>query len=65
MLTDNQKDLLRLMVYHTQAKPDQMKTWSAMADDDILAILNPWVAAKKANPNTSEGTYNAIIALGG
>lgn len=65
MLTDNQKDLVRLMQYHTQAKPDVTKAQGLLADDDILAILNSWIATKKASPMTQQGLVAEIVTLGG
>lgn len=65
-LTDNQKGLMRLMITHSgNVTEDQLATWAAMSDDDITAVINTWVTAKKASPNSTQGIVAKITALGG
>ena len=64
-ITDNQKQLLRMMIHYTNATPEKMAAWAGMSDADIITDINAWVTQKKANPNTAQGLISEIAALGG
>ena len=64
-ITENQKDLVRLMIVETRADAAEMKSLAAMSDENILAQLAGWCTQTKSRDDTTLGLYNQIIALGG
>lgn len=62
-LTENQKELARLMHYTDRSMPETMKAYAEMSDEDALTTLAAWVADKQANPATPQGLIAQIAAL--
>jgi len=63
MLTDTEKEILRFWLHRQLATPDQMRRISLLSDEEIRALLSPFIKAKLIELRDAKNTIEEELSL--